>query len=76
MNVTKAAEHTYVHLIKYMVSEPFRSRDKVVRALQALWINLHSAVEFIIACTGGKNQISDLGRSNRKIIFSPCQAKS
>lgn len=41
-----------------------------------MWINLHSAVEFIIACTGGMTQTRDLGRSNRKIVFSPCQAKS
>lgn len=65
-----------MHLIKYTVSKLFRSTDKVVRALQAVWINLHSAVEFIIACTGGMTQTRDLGRSNRKIVFSPCQAKS
>lgn len=50
--------------------------DKIVRALQAAWINLHRSMEFIIACTGGIKQPHDLGRNNRKIIYSSCQAKS
>lgn len=59
-----------------MVPKMFRSMDKVVSALQAVGINIHSAVEFIIACTGTMKQINGLGRSNRKVIFSPCQDKS
>lgn len=59
-----------------MISESFRSTDKVVKAPWALWINLYSVGEFIIACTGEIKQTCHLGRSNRKIIFNPCQAKS
>lgn len=66
----------YVHLIECTVSKLFRSMDKIVRALQAVWINPHLSVEFIIACTGGVKQTHDLGRSNRKITCSSCQAKS